>query len=581
MADYTTESKPCHPNNLGKKVSVGPRRNRRAFLMQSATTVSAIPFFVGSLTAAETPSDREPDASASNPPRLNPWRLEPIDLRRFMRLGVEHIYQGAVDRRRGCMPFVRFNLTDPPTWSRHEFWGTPHMVGRFLDALAVNAEITTISPDEEVLGGLRTLLHGSLDNQFGLPFSTLPGPDGQRTASMHHCREVLLGLVALWQWRGCEGSAALAHKFVRTIEEVTRPTGSFPATTLRQEGWAAPVPNELNLTSGRLIGALIAYYRASKDEAAIDLAKRFAETNIKETFTPEGELTPAAGDHLHSTEGTMTALLDLGVLTGEDRYFQIARRVYDVGLKPWRTSYGWAKETRDDIPFRGEANNTGDFVEAALILGHNGLPQYFRDAERFIRNGLLASQIVTTDWIVQSNETDTEDYAYSDIRRRARGAFAFTTPNGYHSYNTDLMGGALQSLAQAYRQSVSKDAAGVHVNLLFGCDTPWLSLRSKMPVEGRLEIQMRKATTLFVRLAEDVVKQDVVIQVDGQPRAAEWKDGELALGQLAPAATITILFPLSKHRTSELARGHGSFEADWIGDTIVAMKPEEGKIALY
>jgi len=498
-----------------------------------------------------------------------------------MRLGIEHIYQGAVDRRRGCLPFVRFNLTESPTWARHEWWGSPHMVGRFLDALALTAEMVDVPADEEVIDGLRALLHGSLDNPSGLPFDSLPGPDGERTAPMHTCREVLLGLLGLWQWRKCDRSKVLATKLVRTIEEVTRPTGVYPSATLGPKGWAAPQPGELNYTCGRFIGALLAYYRTTQDAMAIDLAKRFADANIKETFTPEGELTAAAGAHLHSTEGTMTAILDLGVVTGEDRYFQIARRVYDVGLKRWRTSYGWAKESRGDSPGRGEANNTGDFTEAALILGQNGYPQYYRDAERFIRNGLLASQIVATDWIVPSSESDTDEYVYSDIRRRAKGAFAFTMPNGYHSYNTDLMGGALQSLAQAYRQIVSRDSAGVHVNMLFSCDSPWVSLRSGVPEEGRLEIRALQACTLFVRLADDAARPGVVLHVNGQPRTPQWKESELGVGEVTPGATVTIAFPLSKCRTHEAAPGDKPSEIDWIGDTIVAMQPKQGIIALY
>lgn len=455
------------------------------------------------------------------------------------------------------------------------------MVGRFLDALAVTSDWIDMPVDEEVVDGLRTLLHKSLDNPAGFPFDAGVDPALQKRAvAMHHCRETLLGLVALWQWRKCDQSAKLARKLVRTIEQVTRKTGTFPSELLTENGWSKPEPNTLNTTSGRLIGGLIAYYRASKDGLAIELAKRFADINIKETLTSEGELTPAAGTHLHSTEGTVTALLDLGVLTGEKRYFEIAKRAYDVGLRPWRTSWGWAKESRDNNPGRGEANNTGDFVEAALILGANGYPRYFREAERFIRNGLLASQIVTTDWIVPSKEHDTDECVYSDIRRRVRGAFAFTTPNGYHSYNTDLMGGAMRSLAQAHRQIITQDVAGVHINMLFGCDSPWLSLRSSLPKAGRLDLQVRKPATVFVRLDEEN-QQNIVVSVDGKQQPAKWKNGELALGQLTPKTEVAILLPLPNRRTTETPRGFGAYQVDWAGDTIVAMQPSEGVVPLY
>ncbi len=46
---------------------------------------------------------------------LNPLRLEDSDLRSYMRLGTQHIYRSAIDRSRGCLPYVCFNLTEKPT----------------------------------------------------------------------------------------------------------------------------------------------------------------------------------------------------------------------------------------------------------------------------------------------------------------------------------------------------------------------------------------------------------------------------------------------------------------------------------
>ena len=382
-----------------------------------------------------------PASGGGSRARLNPWRLRDADLRSYMLLGVRHIYRSAINRDRGCLPYVRFNLTEEPTWARHEYWGSPHMVGRFLDALAVCSPILELPPDREAVEGLQRLLHQSVDHPSGLAFDTLPGPDGKRTAALHHSREVLLGLLGLRQWQGSEPSIHLARRFVRRLEEVTRDTGSFPSDKYSEEGWISSPTRKLNQTSGRLIGALVKYFRATGDSVAVELARRFAAVNIENCFTSEGELTPDAGEHLHSSEGTMASLIDLGLLTGEQQYLKMGRLLYDVGLRRWRTSWGWAKESRNDQPGRGEANNTGDFVEAALLLGRSGHPRYFQDAERMIRNGLLASQVVATDWIPQSSLADTRDYAYARIRDRARGAFAFTLPNAYHSYNTDLMGG--------------------------------------------------------------------------------------------------------------------------------------------
>ena len=555
--------------------------SRRGFLHGSGLAAAAMWFASRDGEAGEraAPSTVLPDDGR---PRLNPWRREPVDLRRFMRLGVEHIYGGCIDRRRGCLPFVRFNLTSPPTWANHEYWGSPHMVGRFLDALALCAEIIDVPHDEEAVNGLSKLLHDCLDNPHGLPFDTLPDPQGRRSGNMHHCREVLLALVGLSRWRGCERSMDLARRLVRAMERATRKTGAYPSHMLYQNGWGKLEPGWINYTTGRAVTALVTYYRASKDELAVDLARRFADDNIKRTMAPDGGLTEAAGTHLHSTEGTMAGLLYLDELTGEKRYLEAGQRLYDGELKRWRTSYGWAKESRRPSQGRGEANNTGDYIEAALVLARNGQREYFDDAERFIRNGLLAAQVVNTDWIAQSDKPDSDDEVHSDIRKRARGAFAFTMPNGYHSYNTDLIGGSLRALCQACHDAVTGGKDACRVNMRFSVESPWLAMQSSLPQAGRLKIETRRACRLFVRLPEHVAQSKVDVHIGGKQRDAKRSDGELEVGDVPPNAEVDIAFDPTRRKTQEGAPGHTKpFDIDWVADTIIAMRPTTGPIALY
>jgi len=524
-------------------------------------------------------------STAGDHPRLNPWRLEPVDLRRFMRLGVTHIYEGCIDRSCGCLPFVRFNLTSPPTLTNHEYWGSPHMVGRFLDALALCAEVVDVPVDTEAVDGLRRLLHDSLDNPTGLPFDTRPDPKGRRSANMHNCREVLLSLVGLAKWRGCQRSLTLARQLVRAMERETRPTGAYPSYLLFEKGWGRPYEdgwnNWANYTTGRTITALVTYYQLSKDELALELARRFADDNIKRTMSPDGKLTET-GPHLHSTEGTMAGLLYLGELTGEKRYLEVGRRVYDVGLRQWRTSYGWAKETRTAGKGRGEANNTGDFIEAALVLARNGHPEYYGDAGRFVRNALLASQIVNTDWIPQSDKPDAPDDVYSNIRKRARGGFAFTQPNGYDSYNTDLVGGALRALYHAHKAIVTGNQDACRVNMLFSTETPWVTVRSSLPHEPCLEIQAHKRCSLTVRLPEGLSPTDVELNIAERAQPAKVAGGDLTIGEMPADAIAKVRLRIARRQTREAPPGLPDLhQIDWLGDTIVAMQPAEGAIALY
>ena len=501
-------------------------------------------------------------------PRLNPLRLLPVDLRTHIRLGVQHIYQSAVDRKQGCRPFGTVGVQG----GKHYYWDTPHMVGRFLDALAVSAEVIDFPPDDEADHGLRKLLHESLDNPAGLAYDIEPGEDGQRGAWMHNCREVLLGLLALMKWKKCERSEDLARKFVRTLEKVTRETGTFPAMYFNQQGWGKPEKAMYNNTSGRLVGALVKFYRLTRDDLALTLAKRFADVNIEKAFTPEGELREEAGTHLHSTEGTMTSIIDLGVITGEKRYAELGRQLYDVGLSRQRTTYGWAREDLKSISGRGEANNIGDFIETGLILALNGQPRYFREAECMIRNHLLASQVVNTDGFAEPARN--KGLNTHEINHRLKGLFGFTEPNRFLGYNTDLMGGALQSLAEAYHAIVSRDHQGQHVNMLFPVDLPEFSLRSCLPQVGRLVIKIRRPSAISIRIPNWVGRKTVRVWVQRRLKTPVWMLEELALGTLAPNTKVEISFDQPRRHTQEGAPGYKTiYEIDWLGDTIVAMKP--------
>ncbi len=500
-------------------------------------------------------------------------------------MAVEHIYHGAVDRRRGYLPVVRFDLTESPPCAQHSSWGSPHMVGRFIDALAVSAPIVSVPADMEVLSGLRRLLFASLDNPTGFAFDIGPDPDGRRSACMHHCREVLLALAGLATWQKCDESAGRARRFVRDIEVATRATGTFPAGFRLEAGW-----DELDgshryppMNSGRLIGALLRYYRAIRDPIAIDLAVRLADYNLARAFTPSGDLTEMAGTHLHSIEGTVTGLIDLGRVLGDAEYVEAGRRIYDVGLRPWRTSFGWAAEKRINGPGRGEANNTGDLIQTALLLGQGGHRAYFADAERFIRNGLLASQVVNTDWIADSDgRPDTPETIYSDVRRRARGGFVFTTPSDYHSYATDLVGGAVQSLCDAWNSIVTQDQAGLHVNLLLSRPSEAVTVRSHLPVEGRVEATMHRPGPLFIRAPHWLSRESLRLRINDQEQPARPLHHETFVANLTGGDRVELTFAQPQQRVAEKAAGHPEpFSVEWLGDTVTNINPQGRVVRLY
>jgi hypothetical protein len=453
------------------------------------------------------------------------------------------------------------------------------MAGRFLDALAVASDVIEFPEDREAEEGLGKFIFDCLDNKMNLPVHNFGDEQGRWLAWMHNCREVLLALTGLGRWKKNGTALETAKRFIRTLEQVTRETGSFPGSECTEEtGWGGDMAEYPNTHSGRLVGALLRYYRVTGDGLAVDLAKRLADFNIEKTFTPEGELTQWAGTHLHSTEGTVTGILDLAVVTNDRRYLEIGKRIFDHGLRPWYTSFGWAKENRSIDPGRGEANNTGDLIQSALILGQAGFPGYFQLAERMIRNGLLSAQIVNTDWIPESPDPppDTPDIFYRRevVCRRAKGAFAFTTPNAYHSLNTDLIGGAIQSLCDAWQAVITANQDEVRVNMLLTCESPHASARSFLPVKGQVDILMKQNGRLGICCPDWIKETTATFLVDDKKVFPAREGGNFILDSLRTGTTVCLLVDQVSNRTHEKITGYDQpFEVDWLGDTIVAMNP--------
>jgi len=67
-------------------------------------------------------------------------RARELDLRRHLNLAVEHIFN-TLDERQDYLPFFHYELIQQPTRLQHGPFDSPHVVGRFLDALGCCAAI--------------------------------------------------------------------------------------------------------------------------------------------------------------------------------------------------------------------------------------------------------------------------------------------------------------------------------------------------------------------------------------------------------------------------------------------------------
>ena len=531
-----------------------------------------------------------------------------IDLKRHLALGVEFIINN-LDERQNYLPFFHYELIQQPTGMWHGPFDSPHVVGRFLDALGCCSRIIDLPDQAEIYDALAQQLYDSLERHpSGLPWNT-PVAWQPDVAAMHNCREVVLGLLALWNWRNDARAERALRRFCRSILKAIGDGARFPGESLGPDGWKtafsgilAPPP----ATTGRFIRPLVQYYRQSADDIALELARRFAVDNLDMAFKADGSIADAAGTHMHSITGTITGLIEYGILAGDATIIEGARRAYDVGMRPFRSSYGWVKEFRwapwlaeplqaagyagFDIN-RGEANNTGDLIEAALLLGEAGYPGYYEDADRMLRNHLLASQVVDTSWVQEaSGHEDDDETRYGDVARRARGGFCFggtkslvSYPEEAYQVNADLVGGALQAICEAWETIASVDDKTVRVDLLFSKRDSAYSLTCPPPGPEPIALRLRRAASVQLRIPSWAQPAAVTLQISEMPKSSaqdQISDGYLRLSPLAPDTVVKVWLPSRRETVAEVVGGERS-EIDWHNDTVVGINPPARFQPLY
>ena len=309
---------------------------------------------------------------------------------------------------------------------------------------------------------------------------------------------------------------------------------------------------------------------------------------------------------MHSITGTITGLIDYGILIGDNRIIEGARRAYDIGMRPFRSSYGWVKEFRwapwlaeplqaagyagFDIN-RGEANNTGDLIEAALLLGQAGYAGYFEDADRMLRNHLLASQVVDTSWVREaSGHEDDDETRYGNVAERARGGFCFGGTKGLISYpeeayqvNADLVGGALQAICESSDSVAHVSDNSVRVHLLYSKEDSAFSLTCPPPGPEPIRLRLRQTASLQLRIPSWAKPAAVTLQLNDGPRSSaadSISDGYLRLSPLAPASVVKVWLPSRREIVAEEVGGDRC-EIDWHNDTVIGISPPARFQPLY
>ena len=317
--------------------------------------------------------------------------------------------------------------------------------------------------------------------------------------------------------------------------------------------------------------------------------------------------TPGRKHHFHSTTYALLSMLeyataaDDGELAAQVREgFEYARVLGQgaLGFFPERVSDLWSESIEDRTDFRYESGETcqvADMIALALKLTESGQGDYLDDVDRWLRNQFAESQLTDAEWIYRMTEDlprTSYDPMYQSVDRvpeRCIGAFAgwpsandwYTGAHHTRSYYPEYpgqaimqccMGNAARSIYYAWERCLDYQNGVLRVNLLLNRASAWADVDSYIPYEGRVDIKVKQACDLSVRIPEWVEPSEASCQVNDSPRSPRWDGRYACLGPVRPGEVAVVSFPIPL-RTEDINVQGNYYKIVRKGNEVLTMDP--------
>ena len=411
-------------------------------------------------------------------------------------------------------------------------------------------------------------------------------------------------------------SKALARKVMLALEKIAtwddqgRCWLKCGMGALRADG--STVPNGWNAQPAPLVEPLVTYYLATHDPEGLKFARAYAEGMIGNCqpdgirFHPDGRVTSgiASPPHSHATMHAVWGVAHLGVVTGNPRYINFARGVWDWMLKRG-TGTGWFPAGPDNC---NETCSISDMMSIAGLIGRAGYPDYYDCLERYLRNPISNLQFVMTPdfetYYRECNASSPPDAVAAGLATLRKFQGGIIGGSGLNDYENKLLGGAagfemfgccapegMRAIYTTWTSTIDRlpkspaGPAGVYVNLSFTRPSKWGQVVSFMPESGRLTVKAAVRDTFFLRPPGWAPKDAVRAFVGEQPVPVIWS-GSYVSFRARKGDELTITYPLL--RFTHEVRGLWSGPArdlrmtfEWLGNMVVSASPPGGHTPLF
>lgn len=540
---------------------------------------------------------------------MNPQVPDTLDLCSRARAALNYFVQNP-DREALFQPYFISNLEADPPYLEHSEWDFGDVSSRFAEAITYIRLMTGDPSGEEVEAGLREFVLSWLSPEDGLlwrPASQYglyqPASSGGNAGA--YIWDQGRALYALLAWFMTTREDRVLRKLQRLVDGLGRiavqkqdhgsQSSYFPSECYLGQGRWSDHPL-MWVPDGQVVEPLVRYFELTGDHTALDLAHRLARSVLgrePRTFGPGGEMfRDDHNTHFHSRTAALVGLLRLAVATGDEELAAFVERAY-LWARAQGSSFGWVPEQLRTVKW-SETCSIADMINLAVMLAEARHPEYWEDVERFVRNCLAESQVLSAEMLPQpwrkvpgkapgSRSSDR-------VPERVMGGFVGSVfPNDRH-FEADWNDGfgisgcctpaAAKSLYLAWSHIVTREPNDVRVNLALSADTPWLRVLSHHPYQGRLEIRMKDARQVLVRVPGWAARDNVELTVNGVRHDVVWERNYVSADHLRSGDDVVVSYPMVSLEKTERVAGQ-DYRVRWRGDTVVALSPPGRRMPLY
>lgn len=292
-------------------------------------------------------------------------------------------------------------------------------------------------------------------------------------------------------------------------------------------------------------------------------------------------------------------VVHLGVVTGNTRYIEWGRKVYNF-LVTHGGEWGWFMEGPPptggyggkEYAERSETCVVGDMSETAMWLAKAGYTVCWDDIDRYVRNYLAEAQFfVTPEYKALYNEwhKDNPEHVVDGLKQAEDfegGFIARLTPNSmvYAGANINMMGccppEGMRSLHVAWRSVVTRTGSKVYVNLAFNLVTPDAEVKASSPDKGTLTVAVKRSGDFYLRPPSWADRSKVKAFAGDKEIPAIWSGDYIKFEKAGKGDELTLKYPvITFKQTIDIALG--TYTYTWCGNKVVDVSPKSTTLPLF